>query len=132
MEFHKDLAARQEARDLTRQAEKAQHLLADFPQEKLDAIVEAIASAFSAQAAALAKLAVEETGFGNVPDKTTKNRFASETVAKAVRGMKTVFTVHNLEYQGRFGADTVSDLFGLHEGWWEDGTLRMDGDVNLM
>ena len=67
-----------------------QHLLADFPQEKLDAIVEAIASAFSAQAAALAKLAVEETGFGNVPDKTTKNRFASETVAKAVRGMKTV------------------------------------------
>lgn len=90
MEFHKDLAARQEARDLTRQAEKAQHLLADFPQEKLDAIVEAIASAFSAQAEALAKLAVEETGFGNVPDKTTKNRFASETVAKAVRGMRTV------------------------------------------
>ena len=44
MEFHKDLAARQEARDLTRQAEKAQHLLADFPQEKLDAIVEAIAN----------------------------------------------------------------------------------------
>ncbi len=90
MEFDKDLAARQEARTLARHAEKAQHLLADFPQEKLDAIVEAIASAFCAQAEGLARLAVEETGFGNVPDKTTKNRFASETVAKAVRGMKTV------------------------------------------
>ena len=50
----------------------------------------------------------------------------------AVRGIKTVFTIHNIEYQGRFGPDTVSDLFGLHEGWWDDGTLRMDGDVNLM
>ena len=90
MELDQDLAARQEARTLARQAEKAQHLLADFPQEKLDAIVEAIASAFSAQAETLAKNAVEETGFGNVPDKITKNRFASETVAKAVRGMKTV------------------------------------------
>ena len=36
MEFDKDLAARQEARDLTRQAEKAQHLLADFSQEEKD------------------------------------------------------------------------------------------------
>ncbi len=51
---------------------------------------------------------------------------------EAVRGIKTVFTIHNIEYQGRFGPNTVSDLFGLHEGWWNDGTLRMDGDVNLM
>ena len=90
MELDKDLAARQEARALARQAEKAQHLLADFPQEKLDAIVEAVARAFSAEATSLAELAVQETGFGNVTDKTTKNKFASETVAKAVRGMKTV------------------------------------------
>ena len=50
----------------------------------------------------------------------------------AVRGIKTVFTIHNIEYQGRYGPDTVADLFGLHEGWWNDGTLQMDGDVNLM
>lgn len=90
MELEKDLAARQEARLLARQAGQAQHLLADFAQEKLDAIVEAMASAFAREAAALAELAVRETGFGNVEDKVTKNRFASETVAKAVRGMKTV------------------------------------------
>ncbi|HBK25455.1 MAG TPA: acetaldehyde dehydrogenase, partial [Clostridiales bacterium] len=31
-----------------------------------------------------------ETGFGNAEDKTTKNLFASQGVAEAVRGMKTV------------------------------------------
>ena len=46
--------------------------------------------------------------------------------------IRSVFTIHNIEYQGRYGPDTVADLFGLHEGWWNDGTLQMDGDVNLM
>ena len=90
MDFDKDLAARQEARLLCRQAEKAQKLLADMSQEQLDKIVEAVAKAFSAAAVELAELAVAETGFGNTEDKTTKNRFASERVAQAIRGMKTV------------------------------------------
>ena len=51
---------------------------------------------------------------------------------EAVRSIKTVFTIHNVEYQGRYGAETLYDLFGLHEGWWNDGTLAMDGDINLM
>ncbi len=90
MEFDKDLAARQEARLLCRQAETAQKILATFSQEKLDKIVENIARRFSEEAERLAQMAVRETGFGNVADKITKNRFASETVAKAVRDMKTV------------------------------------------
>ena len=90
MELDKDLAARQEVRTLCRKAKEAQRILREFPQEKLDKIVEAAAKAFSAAAEELAKLAVAETGFGNVPDKITKNRFASDTVAKAIRGMKTV------------------------------------------
>ena len=90
MEFDKDLAARQEARDLCRQAEAAQKQLAAFPQEKLDIIVEAVAKAFSAAAVELAELAVRETGFGNTNDKVTKNRFASETVAKTIRGQRCV------------------------------------------
>ena len=64
MDFDKDLAARQEARLLCRQAEKAQKILAQMGQEKLDAIVEAMAKAFSASAVELAELAVRETGFG--------------------------------------------------------------------
>ena len=90
MDLDKDLAARQEARDLCAQADKAQRILATFPQDKLDAIVEAVARAFSAAAVELADLAVQETGFGNADDKVTKNRFASEKVAAAIRGMKTV------------------------------------------
>lgn len=90
MEFDKDLAARQEARDLTEKARQAQRILASFPQEKLDVIVEAMAKAFCEAAGELAELAVQETGFGNAKDKTEKNRFASRTVADAVRGMKTV------------------------------------------
>ncbi len=90
MEFDKDLAARQEARALTKAAEKAQAKLAQLPQAKLDAIVEAVAAAFAKEAAALAELAVRETGFGKVEDKITKNLFASQKVAEAVRDMKTV------------------------------------------
>ena len=90
MDYDKDLAARQEARQLCRQGEIAQKILADMSQQQLDAIVEAVAKSFSAAAAELARMAVQETGFGNERDKTTKNRFASETVAEAIRNMKTV------------------------------------------
>ncbi|MBO5129932.1 MAG: acetaldehyde dehydrogenase (acetylating) [Oscillospiraceae bacterium] len=90
MELDKDLAARQEARLLCRQAETAQRILADMSQQQLDRIVEAVAKAFSAAAVELAELAAAETGFGNPEDKTTKNRFASDRVASAIRGMKTV------------------------------------------
>ena len=90
MEFDKDLMARQEARQLAKAAEEAQRALAEMSQQQLDAIVEAVAGAFSERAERLAEMAVSETGFGNVQDKTAKNRFASEKVARAVRDMKTV------------------------------------------
>ena len=85
-----DLAARQEARDLCRKAREAQKRLRTFSQSQLDRITEAVASAFESHAQELAQLAVEETGFGNVPDKTEKNRFASRDVYHAIRQMKTV------------------------------------------
>ena len=39
---------------------------------------------------ALARAAVEETGFGNVPDKIIKNTLAAVNVPRAIRGMRTV------------------------------------------
>ena len=90
MDFDKDLSARQEARLLAKQAETAQRKLAQMTQSQLDAIVESVARAFSKEAFPLAELAVRETGFGKVEDKVIKNKFASETVTKTVRGMKTV------------------------------------------
>ena len=61
MEFDKDLTARQEARELARRAETAQRKLTELSQSQLDAIVEAVAKAFAAQASALAEMAVQET-----------------------------------------------------------------------
>ncbi len=90
MEFDKDLSARQQAREFAKQAEAAQKELAAMTQGQLDAIVEAVAKAFAKEAHTLAEMAVEETGFGNIRDKTAKNLFASEKVAAAIRGMKTV------------------------------------------
>ena len=86
----KDLQARQEARELAKQAGIAQQELFTYPQEKLDAITRSVADAFSAAAAELAQMAVDETGFGNVDDKITKNRFASRRVLEAIDSMKTV------------------------------------------
>ena len=96
MEFDKDLKARQEARQLAKEAALAQQTLARFPQEKLDAIVSAVAEVFSAAARRLAEMAVEETGFGNVEDKVQKNEFASKTVLDAIRDMKTVGVLREL------------------------------------
>ena len=90
MDFDKDLKARQQARDLARAAESAQKILAQMPQEKLDAIVRAVSSAFAAAATELAEMAVQETGFGNVNDKITKNEFASKTLLSAIEKMTCV------------------------------------------
>ncbi len=46
------------------------------------------------------------------------------------RRIKTVFTIHNIEYQGVFGMETFSDLFGFSESLKE--IVEFDGCVNLM
>ena len=71
-------------------AKKAWLELAEFSQEKIDAIVDAMAAAAAADAEAFARLAVEETGYGVVEDKIQKNLFAAERVHEFIRGMKTV------------------------------------------
>ena len=48
------------------------------------------------------------------------------------RSIRTALTIHNVEYQGRYGREALEDLFGLDSGWAADGTIMMDGDVNLL
>lgn len=86
----RDLISLQQARDLAARAASAQKEFAAFSQEQVDAVVEACASAAADAAEDLARRAVEETGYGNVADKTTKNRLASVHVARAIRGLRTV------------------------------------------
>src|SRR5438046_10285647 len=86
----RDLASMAEARALARRAKQAWLQLAEFSQEQIDAIVDAMAAAVTPQAEALARMAVEETGYGVVADKIQKNRFSSQKVYNFIRPMKTV------------------------------------------
>jgi acetaldehyde dehydrogenase (acetylating) len=86
----RDLASIAEARALARRAKQAWLELAEFSQERVDAIVDAMAEAATAQAEAFARLAVEETGYGLVADKIRKNLFSSQKVHGFIRPMRTV------------------------------------------
>ncbi len=46
------------------------------------------------------------------------------------RRIKTVFTIHNIEYQGKFGMETYADLFGFPDSILS--FVECDGLVNLM
>ncbi|MBP5308530.1 MAG: glycogen synthase GlgA [Clostridia bacterium] len=46
------------------------------------------------------------------------------------REIKAVFTIHNLEYQGKFGHECMADLFGLPE--YCHTMLDFDGCINLV
>jgi acetaldehyde dehydrogenase (acetylating) len=93
----RDLASIAEARTLVRRAKAAAPVLAEYSQQQIDAIVDAMAAAATRQAEALARLAHEETGYGLVADKIQKNLFASETIYNFIRPMKTVGVVNRLE-----------------------------------
>jgi acetaldehyde dehydrogenase (acetylating) len=85
-----DLASIQQARQLAAAARAAQRTLAGWTQEQVDRVVDAIAQAARGEAERLARLAHEETGFGNVPDKTRKNLFCSVDVLEYIRPLRTV------------------------------------------
>ena len=86
----KDLLSIQQARSLAAAAREAQKALKEFSQEQVDRIVEAMAGAARGEAERLAKLAHEETGFGNTKDKTLKNLFAAVDVLEYIRPLRTV------------------------------------------
>ena len=99
IELDNDLQSRQNARELVRNAKKAQAILATFSQQQIDAIVKNVAQEAAHHAEALAKMAAEETGFGNWQDKVLKNRFASLRVYDAIKDMKTVGIIHDDQVQ---------------------------------
>ncbi|MCY3562067.1 MAG: aldehyde dehydrogenase family protein [bacterium] len=77
-----DLAALAEARAKAIAARAAFEELAGAPQERLDAILRQMARAGTAAAEELARLAVEETGYGVYEHKILKNRYNTTFVAK--------------------------------------------------
>ncbi len=106
----RDLASIAEARSLARRAKAAAPVLAEFSQEQIDTLVDAMAAAVTLQAEALARLAHEETGYGVVADKVQKNLFASEKIYKFIRPMKTVGVIRRLEDRKVI---EIADPFGV-------------------
>ena len=86
----RDLISIQQARELAGRAAAAQKTFASFSQGQVDSLVEACAKAAAKNAEPLARAAVEETGYGNVPDKIIKNTLAAVDVPRAIRSLRTV------------------------------------------
>ncbi|MBK5295316.1 MAG: aldehyde dehydrogenase family protein, partial [Acidobacteriia bacterium] len=89
----------QEVRAKVEKAYAAFQKLRTYSQEQLDAIVEAMGAAGRANAQHLAELAVQETGYGNVKDKISKNLLNADLLPRMLRGMKTVGLLREIPEQ---------------------------------
>lgn len=84
-----DLSSIQEARNLARAAKDAHEAFAGFSEQAVDKILVAMVDTVKENAERLARMTVEETGYGVVAHKVIKNLFASRDVYQAIKSMKT-------------------------------------------
>ena len=90
----KDLQSVQEARSLLKVAHEAWTRFEHYTEDQVERILLDMSRTAMAHSEALAKLAVEETGYGTVEHKTLKNLFCADDVYRAIRPMKTVGIVN--------------------------------------
>lgn len=86
----KDLISIQEARTLAKNSTVAFEELKKMSMEQIDKIVKSMVDEVKVHSEELARMAVEETGFGNVHDKMVKNDVASSALYETIKDMKTV------------------------------------------
>ncbi len=114
MSEYQDLQAIQEVRDLLARAKKAQETLEKFSQEEIDQIVFAMVQAGSAASESLARLAVEESGFGRVESKILKNKFSTDGTWEDIRNLKTVGVIGKDEAKGVYEiAEPIGVIAGI-------------------
>jgi acetaldehyde dehydrogenase (acetylating) len=89
-----------EVTGLVQKAKVAQTDYQTFNQEQVDAIVDNVAAALTEAAEKLARMANEETGLGNIEDKTAKNLFTSEVIYKSIIDEPTVGIIDRIEEKG--------------------------------
>lgn len=102
----KDLVSVQEARLLAKAAKKAQQTLAGYNKEQIEKIIVSMVDVAVSNAERLAKMAVEETGFGKVEDKILKNLAASRDLYEFIKDMNTIGVIRN---------DTVNKVMEIAE-----------------
>ena len=90
MLIDKDLKSIQEVRAKVQAAYDASRAFASFSQQQVDAIVDSMAAAARANSVRLAKLAVEETGYGNARDKVAKNLLNCDLLHQRIGPLKTI------------------------------------------
>lgn len=99
--------------NLVKKSHVALDQMANFTQEQVDKICEAVATAGEQNAYPLAKMAVEETKRGVVEDKTTKNMYASENIWNSLRHEKTVGVI---EEDKELGLTKIAEPKGVIAG----------------
>ena len=84
---------------------------------------------------AVARLALEEGGQAWIPDVVHLNDWhtglAAVWLARSPVRPRTVFTIHNLAYQGRFGRNEYQAL-GLPAELWHPGALELYGGFSFL
>lgn len=51
---------------------------------------------------------------------------------QAFQSIRTVLTIHNIEFQGQYSPEVLPDLFGMGTERFYDGTARWNGDLNFL
>ena len=95
--FDKDLYSVQEARNLARLGKVAANKIATYSEEQIDKILCNMVRVAEENLVCLAQMAVEETGFGKVEDKTYKNHLASTVLYDSIKDMKTIGIINEDE-----------------------------------
>jgi acyl-CoA reductase-like NAD-dependent aldehyde dehydrogenase len=91
----------------------AQREFESWNETRVDALLREVADTIDAHAEQLALAAVEETGLGNAPDKTIKNRLASSGVYAAMAGRPGVGHLRTTEAGVTEIASPMGVIFGL-------------------
>lgn len=94
--------------EMVLKAQKALSVMTGLSQIQVDAITAAMCEAGVENAARLAEMAVQETGMGNVQDKTIKNNFTSQSIYEFLRDKKSVSVIDDEN-----GIKSIAEPFGV-------------------